>query len=178
MKHRIPYGPTTETAGLVQIVGHELGVQLPVACVDDVGVGGGVTDILRENGYPVIPIIGGAAAVQLLPNGRPRFVNKRAELYWNLKEAFAGQSGTGDDGWIDLDPHDDDLAAQLTSIKYGVNSKGQIWVESKDEMKSRGLSSPDEADALCYALCPDELRMAAEPNTSGMLTSDLLTERW
>jgi hypothetical protein len=150
----------------------------PIACVDDVGVGGGVTDILEEEKYPVIPIIGGAAAVQKLPNGKPRFVNKRAELYWNLREAFAGPSGTGDDGWLDLDVEDTDLHGQLTDIKYGVNRHGQIWVETKEEMKARGVDSPDRADALCYSVAPDELHMAPEIRPEGMLTHDLLTKAW
>jgi hypothetical protein len=49
---------------------------------------------------------------------------------------------------MDLDPADDDLAAQLGAIKYKFTSRGQIQIESKDDMKKRGLPSPDRADAL------------------------------
>lgn len=174
----IPYGPVTEVAGLVQQHGYATSNPGPVACVDDVGVGGGVTDILVEDKYPCIPIIGGAAATQLLPNGKPRFINKRAELYWNLREALAGASGTGEDGWLDLDPDDDELAAQLTNVKYGVNRHGQIWVETKEEMKSRGVASPDRADALCYSVAPDELRTTSHVRKDAMLTHDLLETQW
>lgn len=154
----VAYGPTTEFVGLIVQRGQELmeyPAMFPVVCVDDVGVGGGVTDMLREQGYPVVPIVGGAASTQTLKNGKPRFFNKRSELWWNMREAFAGASGTGEDGWLDIDPLDDDLQAQLSNVKYKVNSHGQIVVESKDDMRKRGLPSPDRADALAYSLAPD-----------------------
>jgi hypothetical protein len=176
--HDIPYGPVTETAGLIQKVGGDLGTVLPTAMVDDDGVGGGVVDILKEDDYPHVAIHNGGATFQKLSNGKPRFYNKRAELYWNLKELLAGVSGTGEDGWLDLDPADDELAAQLTNIKYKINRHGQIEVESKDSMKARGLPSPDRADALAYAVAPDELLLRHQVQESHMVTSGLLTERW
>jgi hypothetical protein len=178
----IPYGPVTQTAGEVVRVGEEIGggigLVLPVACVDDDGVGGGVVDILAEQGYPHVPILGGSSCKQIMRNGKPRFINRRSELWWNLREALAGPSGTGEDGWLDIDPEDDMLAGQLTSIKYSVNRYGQIAVETKDQMAQRKLSSPDRADALCYSVCPDEARMTHRAMTSNMITGDLLTKKW
>lgn len=72
------------------------------------------------------------------------FVNLRAEIYWNLRLQF--QEGT-----IDIDPDDDDLASQLSELRYYRTSKGLIKIESKDEMKARGKHSPDDADALALA---------------------------
>ena len=46
---------------------------------------------------------------------------------------------------------DDKLAAQLGSIKWGVDSRGRIKIESKDDMRKRGLPSPDRADAMAIA---------------------------
>lgn len=180
VKHDIPYGPTTMTRDLVLGIANDLSPYIrPIALVDDDGVGGGVVDMLEELGYPVVPINGGASATtQLMRNGKPRFYNRRAELFWNLREAFAGKSGTGDDGWLDIDPLDDDLAAQLVNIKYRVNKWGQIQVESKDEMKARGLDSPDRADALAYAVCPDEPKLSPTPHTEKMITGDLLDIKW
>ena len=40
------------------------------------------------------------------------------------------------------------LIEELAAIKYYINSKGQIQMESKDDMKRRGMSSPDHADML------------------------------
>lgn len=175
----IAYGPTTEFVGLILKRGNDhmaTPAAFPVVCVDDVGVGGGVTDMLREQGVPVVAIIGGAASVQLLPNGKPRFFNKRSELWWNMREAFAGPSGTGLDGWLDIDPFDLDIQAQLSNVKYKINSHGQIVVESKDEMKKRGLSSPDRGDALAYALAPDmpDEQTYAQHRPDLMVNADVL----
>jgi hypothetical protein len=56
-----------------------------------------------------------------------------------------------ENGEIDINPDGDDLAAQLGSIKWKLTSKGQIQIESKDEMRKRSLPSPDRADAPAYA---------------------------
>jgi hypothetical protein len=50
-------------------------------------------------------------------------------------------------GEIDLDPEDEVLSAHLTSVKYGINSAGKVFIESKEDIKDRGLPSPDRADA-------------------------------
>jgi hypothetical protein len=169
----IPYGPVTELAGKVQLHGNGRPLT-PIANVDDVGVGGGVTDILQEERYPCLPLASGGACSphETLPNGKPRFKDARAEWWWTAREALAGLSGTGEDGWIDIDPEDDDLAAQLTQMKYGINRHGQIWVESKDSMKQRGLDSPDRGDAFVYSLVKTP---ASQPALMGeMITGDLL----
>jgi hypothetical protein len=104
-------------------------------------------------------------------NQPDEFGNARAEWYWSLRLAF-------DEGSIDLDPADEDLLAQLVSIKYRLDSRGRIWVESKDDMRKRGLPSPDRADALCYAF----VSMAALATGGHLpqlgLTGDLLTAKW
>ena len=73
-----------------------------------------------------------------------RFFNQRAELYWNLRERF-------EKGDIDIDPHADELGAQLSELQYKIDSSGRIKIETKDEMRSRGVDSPDIADALMLA---------------------------
>jgi hypothetical protein len=109
------------------------------AIVDVPGVGGGVVDRLAELDLPVVPYNGGEA-----PIDKERFVNARAEDYWTLRERF-------EQGEIDIDPDDDKLAAQLGSIKWGIDSRGRIKIESKDDMRKRGLPSPDRADAMAIA---------------------------
>jgi hypothetical protein len=93
------------------------------AIVDVPGVGGGVVDRLAELELPVVPYNGGEA-----PIDKERFVNARAEDYWTLRERF-------EKGEIDIDPDDDKLAAQLGSIKWGIDSRGRIKIESKDDMR-------------------------------------------
>jgi hypothetical protein len=102
------------------------------AIIDVPGVGGGVVDRLAELELPVVPYTGGEA-----PIDKERFVNARAEDYWTLRERFEQDE-------IDIDPDDDKLAAQLGSIKWGIDSRGRIKIESKDDMRKRGLPSPTE----------------------------------
>lgn len=128
---------TTETSGRVTAVAREHRVRR--VQVDGVGVGGGVVDQLRDTGVRVHDLQSGGAA-----RDRERFANARAEWYWGLRERFEA-------GDIDLDPADDELAAQLGSIRYKYTARGQILIESKEDMKKRGLPSPDRADSLVYA---------------------------
>ncbi|WP_433460708.1 hypothetical protein [Micromonospora sp. CA-248212] len=125
---------TTETTGRVVAAKKETGAD--EIRVDGVGVGAGVVDQLTEQGFGVLDMQAGAAATD-----RERFLNARAEWYWALKTRFEDED-------IDLDPADDDLAAQLGAIKYRYTSRGQIQIESKDDMRKRGMPSPDRADAL------------------------------
>ena len=105
------------------------------AVVDMIGVGAGVYDNLRRRGFEV----GGYQGSERAMNPA-KFRNKRAESWWTFREMM-------EDGLIDLDPEDDVLAAQLGSVKWGIDSSGRIFIESKDDMRERGLPSPDHADA-------------------------------
>lgn len=126
--------PTTATTGQVIAAKREHAVH--EIRVDGVGVGGGVVDQLLEQGHDVVDMQAGGAAID-----NEHFLNARAEWFWGLRERFEA-------GDMDLDPADEELAAQLGSIKYKFTSRGQIQIESKDDMKKRGLPSPDRADAL------------------------------
>ena len=109
-----------------------------IARVDEVGVGAGVVDSLKEQGVKVQGINVGESAVD-----SEHFVNKRAENYWNLRTRFL-------EGRIAI-PDDSELISQLANLKYKYTSKGQIQIESKEDMKKRGMKSPDVADALMLA---------------------------
>lgn len=112
--------------------------------VDEVGVGGGVVDRLKELEHPVLPLNAGGAA-----SDPKRFLNARAEWYWHLRELFEPDERTGLPN-IDIDD-DPTLFEQLASIRYEVKSNGKVVIESKDQMKARGLPSPDRADAVMLA---------------------------
>ncbi|NBW20272.1 MAG: hypothetical protein EBR82_71115, partial [Caulobacteraceae bacterium] len=73
------------------------------------------------------------------------YTNRSAEMWYGMAKKI-------EDADIIL-PDDDELTAQLTCRRSMTNSKGKLGVESKDSMRSRGLASPDKADAL--ALCLD-----------------------
>ena len=132
----IPYGDTMDTAGHVILALKQTGAV--VAAIDCDGIGGGVYDRLAEQGYPVQELHGGEKA-----RDSERFYNRRAEWFWGLRQRF-------EDGDIDLDGEDEELLAQITAIKWKPNSRGQIQLETKEEMKKRGMPSPDKADALAY----------------------------
>jgi hypothetical protein len=129
---RLDMGPPRPPQG-----GHPM--TFPVLAHDLPGVGGGVVGRLPELQSPVAPYLGGE-----VPIDKERFVNARAKDYWTLRERF-------EQGEIEIDPDDDKLGAQLRSIKWGLDSRGRIKIESKDEMRKRGLPSPDRADAMAIA---------------------------
>lgn len=108
--------------------------------VDEAGLGGGVVDRLREQRVGVVAFNGAHS-----PRDGDRFVNRRAETFWSLREAFRA-------GEIDLDPRDRDLAKQLGQLRWSLDSRGRIKIESKDDMRARGVGSPDHADAVAMSV--------------------------
>jgi len=122
------------------------------AKVDYIGIGRGVVDRGREQGHPFVGVNVGEAA-----SDTEAFANLRAELWWGMRERFEA-------GDVDLDPQDDDLAAELCALRYKTTSRGQILIESKDDMRRRGLDSPDRADALMLALA----KTGREPGDFGI----------
>ena len=129
---------TMESAGQIAAVLNTHGPSRVPAIVDSIGVGAGVYDRLRELRYPV----GGFMGSQKAFNSE-RYANRRAEVYWEFKDGLEADI-------FDLDPDDLKLMKQLSEIKYHLNSRGQIVIESKEDMKARGLPSPDRADACIY----------------------------
>ena len=106
--------------------------------VDEIGVGAGVVDRLREQGHKVKGINVARRAQQ-----EGLFANLRAQGYWQLRERVA--SGT-----ISI-PADNQLMGELAALRYSYDSQGRILLESKESMRQRGLPSPDKADALMLA---------------------------
>ena len=102
--------------------------------IDGGGVGGGVVDRCRQLGFQVIEVNFGSKA-----SDDNKYANKRAEMYGNLRDALIAG--------LEL-PNDNELKDELCAIEYGFNAKQQIQLERKEDMKKRGLSSPDKADAL------------------------------
>jgi phage terminase large subunit len=105
--------------------------------VDVIGIGSGVVDRLRELGLPVRGINVGEQA----STNPDRFMRLRDELWWKVRDWFESRAV-----YI---PRDDALIAELVVPKYKLESSGKIKIESKDDMKKRGVKSPNRADALC-----------------------------
>jgi hypothetical protein len=124
---------TMETVGRVGLIADR--EKPDVIFVDATGVGTGVADRLKEEGYPVVRVHFGES-----PRDGDRYVLMRDELWGEMADWLA-------DGPVSIED-DDDLAAQLTSVQYGYDSKRRLKMEPKEKMKDRGLHSPDDADAL------------------------------
>ena len=110
--------------------------------VDGGGVGGGVVDRLRQLHVPVLDVQFGGKPDNLgflTGDEGVKYANKRAEIWGAMREWL--KSG----GCI---PDDPQLRAELTNLQYGFNMQNCIQLEKKEDMKKRGLSSPDIADAL------------------------------
>jgi phage terminase large subunit len=131
---------TMELVGRIVVQARKLPDRTPIK-VDVVGIGAGVCDRLRELGHNVTEINAGSS-----PRDSERYINARAEWSWGLRERFDPTNGM-----VDIDPADDDLACQLSTLRYKIDSKGRIFIEAKEDMKKRGLPSPDRADMLAYA---------------------------
>lgn len=130
---------TTESVKMVIPEALQNSEKLMQITVDDTGVGGGITDRLRELGYPTIGI-----NFANFPTDRIHFANIRSEMYWNMRELFRTNE-------IAV-PNNVTLMSQLSALKYKIDLKGRIVVETKDDLKKRGLKSPDEADAVALAI--------------------------
>jgi len=123
---------------------HKLAVEHGVTeiRVDAAGLGGPVVDMLANlanEKYLVISMIGSAASPDKM-----RWLNARAHNYDMLREGMI-------DGRLDIDPDDKTLLDEMLMIQYKFSPKGAIQIESKDDMRSRGVKSPDNLDALVYA---------------------------
>lgn len=130
-KMRVP-----DTMQLAAIVAEAINEWQPDAVfVDATGLGWGVVDRLHQMGFTfVIGVQTGERA--FAPD---RFFNRKAELWYAMREWI--QDGA------DL-LNDKELETDLTGIQYGFDGKNRWVLETKEDMKERGLDSPDSADAL------------------------------
>jgi len=124
-----------------------------VVFVDGVGIGAGVVDRLRMLGYDIVEVNAGNE-----PDDKETYYNKRVEMWDRMRIQMA-------EG-MDI-PNDADLRNALIGIEYGFNDKEQMRLERKQDMKKRGLDSPDEGDAIAYTfaeLVGDVNMQYFEPN--------------
>ena len=122
---------------------------------DSIVIGAGVADRLAELGHPVISVnVAESSAMH------PTAMRLRDELWLQTKE------------WLEAKdcvlPDNETLAKELVAPRYSFTSSGKLKVESKDEMKRRGVASPDVADALCLTFA----------GTAGLVTRGGMSRRW
>lgn len=137
--------------------------------VDGTGVGGGVVDRLRQLQIPVWDIQFGsksdAAEIPGDSGSGIRYANKRAEIWGKMRE------------WLEVGaiPDSPELMEELCGPQYGFNKNNEIQLEAKDDMRKRGLSSPDLADGLAltfsYPVIPHALA-GGEHNRAAQVESE------
>lgn len=110
--------------------------------VDSIGLGAGVVDRLRELKLPARGI-----NVSESPAMGGTYLNLRAELWHKAK------------AWLEKRdckiPNNEDLIGELATVRYTFTSNGKIKIESKDDIRRRGLKSPDMADAFVLTFAAD-----------------------
>ena len=120
--------------------------------VDGVGVGGGVVDRLGSLGFSrVMDVNSGRGALD-----RGRYANLRAEMWVRMRLWLRERAALDR-----LTEYKKELADDLTSLTYDFDKRDRLVLESKDDLRSRGLPSPDLADALAltfaHRLAPPEI---------------------
>jgi phage terminase large subunit len=125
---------TMQTVGILKNEYDKAANKPTVIAVDVIGIGAGVVDRAKELKLPVVGVnVAESASVE------DHYMRLRDELW------FEGRK------WLEAKDcklcDDDALIAELTTAKYAIQSNGKIKVEGKDEMRKRGIASPNRADA-------------------------------
>lgn len=127
---------TMQVAGLLKLEYDAAQTKPSAINVDVIGLGAGVVDRCKELNLPVVGV-----NVAESPSIKDQYNRLRDELWFEARE------------WFDRRDvriaKDDALIAELTLPSFKVLSNGKKQVEGKDDMKKRGVTSPDLADAFC-----------------------------
>lgn len=111
--------------------------------IDSVGIGAGVVDGLKNEGYNVIDIQGGSKPIETDTEEAFKPYNLRSQMYYELrKDIIEGKIGN---------LTDEKLKIELQAIKYEIYSDKTVKVASKEVIKKILGKSPDYADSLIYA---------------------------
>ena len=124
-------------ADTMEVAGHVIDAieeyKPALVCVDEGGLGAGVVDRLKEQRYKIRGVNFGSKAQKQIMYG-----NKRCEMWGAMKDWLK-------DAHV---PADRFLKTDLIGPRTKPDSKGTLFLESKKDMKARGLASPDAADAI------------------------------
>jgi len=144
---------TMQVAGLLASYWNEH--QPDAIFIDKTGLGAGIVDRLLELNIPVIGVSNASAAID-----SERFENKRAELWYLMKEWFENQPARL--------PNDAALIADIVAPQPRLSSNSRKMVEKKEDMVKRGIRSPDGGDALSLTFAfPVAFRTAPIGSDSG-----------
>jgi len=144
----------------VQLAGQVLAVAQkhhPEAVFVDVGgVGAGVVDQLDALACPgLVPVDFGGGAIE-----SERFLNRRVEMWWALAEWVKHGGGAL--------PDVPELRRDLTGPTYKFTRDARLQLEAKEDMKKRGLPSPDYGDSLALTFAHPVLPGTGRPPRAEM----------
>jgi len=128
--------------------------------IDGDGLGAGVVDQIMHRGFgkELFEFHGGVTA-----NETNKYFNRRSEMWGMLREWLPNAAI----------PDDPELADDLAGPLYDYNAKGQLCLEQKDDMKLRGLASPDCGDMLAMTfavkVAPPKIEVIPEPVPIGQV---------
>lgn len=125
--------------------------------VDVIGVGAGVVDRMRRLDLPVRGI-----NVSESPAMRERYNRLRDEMWFAGREWFQARNCKLPEPTGGQDDPMEALISELSQPKYKTTPGGKLQVESKDELKKRGMASPDLADAFLLTLASSDLHADLE----------------
>jgi phage terminase large subunit len=175
-------GDTTDTAGrALELMSEQ---RCTILKFDTIGVGKGVASSLLKFG-------GGARSWAINTGNKPthrtwpdgktsyvKFLNLRAEMWWAARERMRktyehwlwvqGKGGRQYDlGDLLLMPDDPKICGQISLPRFKFTDAGKIQIERKEQMATRGVPSPDYADAVVLTLAPRPAK-ARSGRTKGM----------
>ena len=113
--------------------------------IDNIGIGWGVYGVLADKFGSRVE----SADSRKQAGNTDKFYNKRAEMYWTLREKF-------EKGLISI-PDDTDLIDELSAIKTSYEGGGKLKIAEKAKIKQEIGHSPDEADALAITYYFDDI---------------------
>lgn len=116
--------------------------------IDGDGLGAGVVDNLNHAGY------GHKTLIVEFHGGRPA---NDASAYYNMRAEVWGKTRDWLMAGCEI-PDDPELDADLTSPQYGFSAKQQVQLEKKEDMKKRGIASPDSADMLAMTFAANVVK--------------------
>lgn len=127
--------------------------------IDSIGIGYFFALHIRDAGYPVTLL-----NVAEDSSDEEVYVKQKSEHYWGLRGKFNADQVGG--------ITDEELIAQLTSIKFAHTPDGRIIIESKKDMLKRGVPSPDRAEGLmlCFATPPQPKPRKPSPGSHSFRT--------
>jgi hypothetical protein len=119
--------------------------------IDGDGLGAGTVDHIKHRGFGerLFEFHGGQPA-----NDGSAYFNRRAEVWGSMREWLGANAEIPDEPELDSD---------LTGIEYGFGPKGQLQLEKKEDMKKRGLSSPDLGDMLAMTFAVNVMPKRKKP---------------